>query len=232
MTILAFGILKGGGKRIWIIIGFVLLVIFTNPLLCNLALRNWEAKPIMKDQLPLVETAIVLGGMVELDKEPKDQLHLNGNIDRIEETITLLKDGLIQQMVISGGSGSLLHDTPESVELMEFVLKRGVKPRQVIIEPQSRNTYENAVESAKILDSLNLKEQPLLLVTSAFHMPRALLCFKKQGINVIAYPVDYKSSNFTWSLEQLLPSADALATWQLLIREWVGILAYKVTGYT
>ncbi|MEQ9303097.1 MAG: YdcF family protein [Marinoscillum sp.] len=232
MTLFAWGIFKSASRKVWITAGFVLLIVLTNPLLCNIVLKKYETPSITKDQLPLIETAVVLGGMVELGKDPPDQTHLNGNIERIEETISLYHEGFVQRIIFSGGSGSISSDEREGLILHDFILMRGVRERALIIEPESRNTYENAVETARILDSLNLLDQPVLLVTSAFHMPRAVLCFKKQGINVTAYPVDFKSSKYYWKPEQLIPSPTVLEIWKMLFREWVGMAVYKGTGYT
>jgi uncharacterized SAM-binding protein YcdF (DUF218 family) len=87
------------------------------------------------------------------------------------------------------------------------------------------------VETKKILDSLKVNE-PVLLVTSAGHMRRSMACFKKVGVAFITYPVNYQSHldrKYSWDAI-LIPSAGTISKWDALIHEWVGYLAYKLTG--
>lgn len=218
-------------KKIAFISGSVLCLLLTNPLLCNLALRKLETPPKPKDELPLVNTAVVLSGMAN-SREYTEQLQFNESVERVEEAINLYHEGVIRKIILSGGSGELLdQEFSESKRLKEFVITRGIKPKDLIIEPNSKNTYQNAVETRKILDSLHLEEQPLLLITSAFHMKRSIRCFKKQGILHIPFPVDFRGEDFNWSLHWLVPSASALPSWQLIIKELIGTLVYQMTGY-
>ena len=209
----------------------ILLFILTSPLLSHLALKSIEWPPKPKDEIPLLETAVVLGGMVTF-QDFTDQLQLNGNVERIEEAIDLYHERIVSSIILSGGSGSVLKpDQKEANALEEFVIKRGVRRKQLILEPNSRNTFENAANTSKLLDSLGISDQPVLLITSAFHMNRAVRCFQKQGVNIIPYPVDFKRSSLDWSPDWIIPSASAITTWELVIRESIGSMVYKLTGY-
>ncbi|MAE86419.1 MAG: hypothetical protein CMB80_27035 [Flammeovirgaceae bacterium] len=233
VTLLLFGLITSVPvrRKIGLYGGFSLLFIATNPLITNLAMSKLEWTPKTKDEIPLVHTGIVLGGMVEF-KDQTELINFNGSVERIEEAINLYQEGLIGQIILSGGSGSLLDpDHLESLVLKDFILARGVKKRDLILDHKSRNTYQNAVESKKILDSLEISDQPILLITSAFHMKRAVRCFNKQGIENIPFPVDYKSDELDWSLGWIVPSANALVSWQLMIKEFAGTLMYRITGY-
>ena len=100
-------------------------------------------------------------------------------------------------------------------------------------ENQSRNTYENAVYSKKIIDQLgvgnpSIKTGLWLLVTSATHMPRSVKIFEKQGIQIIPIPVDYQTSHtLDWREFSITGGA---VLWNNLLHEYIGIVAYKLTG--
>ena len=122
-------------------------------------------------------------------------------------------------------------DVKEADLLRDQMIRIGVPADRVISENQSRNTYENARNTAEILRKSDFKP-PYLLVTSAFHMRRSLLCFQKQGIDVVPYAVDQHSGQIMFTPDKLfLPSPEVILDWDLLFHEWFGITVYKVMGY-
>jgi len=100
--------------------------------------------------------------------------------------------------------------------------------KQILIDDASRNTYENAVMTAKLLENRKMKK--LLLVTSAFHMFRARGCFKKVGLDVDIYPVDYMAGNMENDFRSFLPASVSLAKANLVIHELIGIFIYSITA--
>jgi uncharacterized SAM-binding protein YcdF (DUF218 family) len=100
-------------------------------------------------------------------------------------------------------------------------------------ENQSRNTYENAVYSKKIIDELSQKgliesKKPWLLITSASHMYRSVKIFEKQEIPIIPIPVDYQTAlSLQWREFDLTEGA---FLWNRLLHEYIGLLAYQLTG--
>ncbi|RYE22161.1 MAG: YdcF family protein, partial [Sphingobacteriaceae bacterium] len=97
----------------------------------------------------------------------------------------------------------------------------------LLFEKQSRNTIGNIRFSKAILDAEHLPP-PYLLVTSAFHMRRALLICKKAGLQVTPFPCDLSPAANQVSFDQLFPSADALSGWNGYLKEFVG---YIVTSF-
>jgi uncharacterized SAM-binding protein YcdF (DUF218 family) len=94
------------------------------------------------------------------------------------------------------------------------------------LESRSTNTYENALFTRE-LPGLDARK-PWLLLTSAWHMPRAMATFQKAGWNVTPYPVDFRTGGGTpWSQYDLRLGADK---WELLLHEWLGIAAYRLSG--
>src|SRR5205085_7732741 len=103
--------------------------------------------------------------------------------------------------------------------------------KDIITENQSKNTYENALFSSRILKQ-DFKGEKILLITSAFHMKRTMECFKKQGIMGDPYSVDEHSGMIQWMPNKsIIPDAEVLEGWDILMHEWVGYLSYKIMGY-
>ena len=108
----------------------------------------------------------------------------------------------------------------------------GVPDSVIMLENETRNTYESAVAVKPMLDSLHVNGRDCLFITSAFHMRRSLACYKKAGLDIEPFTTDFYSNPRSFYPDNLLiPKLEALMTWQKLVKEWVGMLAYKVAGY-
>ena len=131
------------------------------------------------------------------------------------------------RLLFTGGEGDLLASgEPEAVQARAFFESLGVPAQRMQFEFRSRTTYENAVLTAA-LPGVD-KTRPWLLVTSAWHMPRALATFRAAGWNVTPYPVDYRTGTRTpWTEYSLV---DSLRRWQIALHEWAGLLAYRIAG--
>ncbi|MFY8034391.1 MAG: YdcF family protein, partial [Flexibacteraceae bacterium] len=108
-----------------------------------------------------------------------------------------------------------------------------VDSTDIILESNSRNTHENAINSKRVLDSLGIGTDKVLLSTSAFHMRRARGCFKKVGMNPMCYPTDIKTHQempFQF-LNFIMPDVSSVERWRMLFHEILGYLMYKVQGY-
>lgn len=186
----------------------------------------------MRDGDPY-DVVVVLGGM--LSEEATLQHHrpsYNDNVERILATRDLLVAGKVRLALISGGDGSLSARAraPEAALLRDQLVDWGIDAARIIIEPDSRNTHENATNTARILRAQGLSR--VLLVTSAFHMPRAVGCFRAQGIDVDTYPVDHRTlAGWALSAEDFLPRAGNLARTEAALREDAGRLIYRLRGY-
>lgn len=225
-------LLKNQLKRMFRVIAFALLILFSNSALFNFVAGNWETQPIKPGALSGEHrTVVVLGGMAS------ENMH-NGlprfaqSSDRLWQGLYLLKQGYADTMVISGGLGRLFDkQKPEGELLKEYITAVGLNNESVIFEASSRNTYENARNTAALFKKKQLSGK-IILVTSAFHMPRAKGCFEKQGFDPVPYPADPVSSTrpMQWK-DYLVPSGGVFAKWNVLIREWAGIVMYKLNGY-
>ena len=179
-----------------------------------------------------MEVGIVLTGALSHNPDLEDQMHVGEAGDRFTEAMVLYKQGFIRKILITGGSGSILdQEFKESEVLKSFLITNGFPEEDIIIEYNSRNTHENAANTAAVLKQYSLEDRKHLLITSAFHMRRSLACFAKEKIHVVPYPVDFRSSYVAWDIAWILPSPHALANWSMLIKEWIGMVAYKIAGY-
>ncbi|MBK9319984.1 MAG: YdcF family protein [Bacteroidetes bacterium] len=120
----------------------------------------------------------------------------------------------------------------EGIQLIaEVLLKSGVPAADMILENESRNTYENAIHSAEMLSD-GKNGTRFLLITSAFHMRRSLMCFEKAGLKVVDFPVDTRSAPHINTLDKIIqPDAECLSQWDMLLHEWIGLVMYKIMGY-
>ena len=160
---------------------------------------------------------------------------LAAEADRIGQALYLYRQGLVRKILISGGSGTLfLH--PEIVGregqlAADFLRLAGVPAQDILWEPKSRNTYENALFSARVLRN-QLRTDRCILITSANHMRRAEACFQKQGIRVVTYPANFQSRGRSWLPGQFIfPHEESFLDAYGIIREIVGMITYKLAGY-
>ena len=192
---------------------------------------RWE-KPFAKTEVPFHKaTAIVLSGMASYNNQ-NQQHNFGQSTDRLTETIKLYFDGKINKIILTGGNASIFyHDRPESEYLREFLIQLKIPDSVIVAETQSRNTHENALYTKRITDSQN-KTGNYLLVTSAYHMRRALACFKKQKISITPYAVDVYHPYIKIDYQNIIvPSIAALQQWNILFHEWTGLLYYSIKGY-
>ena len=215
---------------------FALLVVITNPFLGNRVFHAFEAEAVsMNDMRDTFDVGIVLGGYTKGGTyAKKDQLQLSTAANRLTDAILLYKKGIVKKLLISGGDGKLLGESyPESVLAQNYLLELGVKPEDLWVEDNSRNTHENALFSKQLLEKQGFTNEKVLILTSAFHIPRALGCFKKVGIQAQPFPTQFIAERLTLQPETwLIPDPDVIKNWEYLLKEWIGSVVYKIQGYT
>lgn len=219
-------------RRRWLVAALALTIIGTNSGLANEALLAWELPPVRLRTLAPHDAGVLLTGITKGSKSPHDRVYLSEGADRLTHTLWLYRAGRIRQIIISGGSGALgRKDLTEAQELHRLLQLAGVPSRAILLEQRSRNTRENALYTQALL-----RQHPdiksLVLITSAFHQRRALGCFRRVGLSPTAFPADFRTFDRSATPDYwLLPSAEALSTWSLLIHETTGYLTYKLLRY-
>ncbi|MDF2430512.1 MAG: hypothetical protein JWP44_143 [Mucilaginibacter sp.] len=208
-------------KRRFLIISTVLLLLFTNPFILDRYAGLWDVKPIpLKSDKPY-SCAIVLGGFA--GEDAKGNGAFNGAADRFIQGLKLLATGKVSHILISGGNGNLIPDHFEESDWVKTqLLQLKVPDSCILIENRSRNTIENAAFSKAILIKKSL-QPPYVLVTSAFHMRRSLMIFKKEKIEVMPYPCNYITGKGDFSPGEFIPDGGVLGTWNIYTKELVGM---------
>jgi uncharacterized SAM-binding protein YcdF (DUF218 family) len=175
---------------------------------------------------------VVLGGAISPDVSvARGAVALNEAAERITAAVELARRYPNARIIFSGGSNALMFD--EGVEAA-FAVKEfealGVAHERLTAEEQSRNTIENAVFS-RLLANPKPGEH-WLLVTSAYHMPRAIAAFRAAGFAIEAYPVDWRTRGPIDAVRPFPSLGDGLQRTDTAVHEWVGLVAYRLTGQT
>jgi uncharacterized SAM-binding protein YcdF (DUF218 family) len=166
----------------------------------------------------------VLGGMAEYNNDLKT-LSIRRGGDRIWQTISLYKAHKIDKILISGDNGDLTNKgLHEARQMKELLVSWGIPPKDILTETVSRNTYENAVETKKVLNRSFPDADSYLLITSGRHMRRALACYEGQGLKCTPYSTDlYTGPKRSYTFDELfVPDVSTLADWHGLLKEWFG----------
>ena len=217
-------------QKLTILIPLIILWVISTPLMLNGLLSLWEYPMGSRAQLEgNYDAAVVLGGLSAPELSDKTYVEFSNRVERIQVPLELYKEGRVGKILITSGSGSLFsQEDRESDSLGDFSLRWGVRPEDLLLERESRNTYENALYSGKILDFKKIHN--FLLVTSAFHMKRSAAIFKKQGFTFTPYAVDTMKDPSPFPFN-ILPNPNSLGDFQTLVKEIMGYISYSITGY-
>ncbi len=229
LVLRAIGLRALGAAALWAAAGFTAIVSLT-------PLAGWLAygieNRVARGELALEDAAgvIVLGGATGRPElvEAHGTYQINDAAERVTTIVALRRRRPDLPVLVSGGSGRLVpHETIREAEITRmFLADMGVDPGTVEFETRSRNTYENAVYTAELLAD---RPGRYLLVTSAFHMPRALGCFRRAGIDVVPYPVDHRFGPTSWTG---LSPVNRFGELDMAMSEIAGLVFYRLLGRT
>jgi uncharacterized SAM-binding protein YcdF (DUF218 family) len=211
----------------------IFIYVISNSFLADEIIRGWE---YCDDDIYLKDTkydiAIVLGGMGRIDqRQQRFDFGISG--DRLFQTLELYHKKRVNKLLITGGSGSILKPNDrEAIYVKKYLNAIAIPDSNIIIENNSKNTYENAIFTKQILDSLKFNGS-ILLVTSSFHMRRALAIFNKAGYkNLTPYVTNKFTGDRKFEFDHcFIPNAEAIFGLNLVIREMFGYTIYKIIGY-
>ena len=222
--------------------GFGLLLIFGfSPL------AKWISKPL-EDRFagaapPAIEAVthiILLGGFEQAAlAEWRGRIATNASGERLLAVALLARRYRKAKVVFSGGHGKLLGDRINAVKsITDYLIGVGVAPARILAEGRSRNTWQNAVFVKQLLDQRKTScPCGYLLVTSAWHMPRAMGTFRKAGFaaadrRLFAHPVDFRTLGGRDIWLSFGAVYDGLRQMDLAVKEWLGLVAYRLAGRT
>lgn len=233
LFILSLVVRKPVTRRRLLGIAVGLLLVLSNDFLANEAMLAWELPARSFSETGKHRLGIVLTGTTMSNMVPDDRVYFHKGADRVTHTVHLYKLGLLERILISGGSGRLSGETePEANKFLKAMVMMGVDSADIIIENETRNTYESAMAVKPMLDSLGYRDEDCLLITSAFHMRRSLACYRKAGVSLDYFTTDFYTHSRDYTLDSfLIPKPEAIMIWHKLVREWIGLVAYKVAGY-
>ncbi len=216
------------------LIALGILFVTGNSVLINEMALLWEPLPYQvngKMDMPKARVCVTLGGYSGFDHE-RNRMGFSNASERFFTPLKGMINQTVDTVILTGGSASVISKKYyESIYAKNLMKEFGIKENRIFIDAKSRNTYENAIETKRILDSLQVTDS-VILITSAFHMNRAEACFQKAGVKFIPYPVHYiGNATRDYDIEAfLVPSAGAINDFQTMFREWIGIISYKMTG--
>ncbi len=179
-----------------------------------------------------VDGIVVLGGALDTRiTATRGVPELNDAADRMTAAVALSRQYPDARVLFSGGSAEILfEDISEAVAGRLLLDSLGLPADRLLLEDQSRNTWENAVYSRALAQPQ--EGEVWLLVTSAYHMPRAIGCFRVAGFDVVPFPVDYQTPSGPAVWRPSTASIRNVEKVHFAIREYIGLLAYWMTGRT
>jgi len=173
---------------------------------------------------------IVLGGAIAPDiSGARNDIALNESAERVTAVAELARRYPKARILFSGGTGALIYDEgSESEFVMRLFESFGIAPGRVMLEDRSRHTAETATFAKKM--AAPQRGERWLLVTSAYHLPRAIGAFRKAGFPVEPYPVDWRTRGSEDLLRPFPTVGDGLRRTDTAVREWVGLAVYWLSG--
>jgi uncharacterized SAM-binding protein YcdF (DUF218 family) len=210
-------------------IGFLLVAVAPiGPAMMLVLEQRFPRPPKLPER---IDGILILGGAVD----PRLSLSygetvFNGSVARVLAGVALARHHPEAKLALIGAEGELFPvGFAESRATSGFVLDEGIPAQRIIIEEQSRSTHENAVFAKELIRPG--PGQNWILVTSAFHMPRAVAAFRAVDWPVIPYPVDFRVDPGT-GLRANFNLLDGLGTSTIAGKEWAGLVGYRLRGWT
>jgi len=226
ISLVIFGLIIGSKKIS--LAGIAILLFFSMPIVSDKLIAYLESdyelnKPSKIDSANAI---VVLSGMIQTIKT-KDGLDYEwgGAVDRFFTGIDLFNLDKAPTLIFTGGKLPWSIGVPEGEFLKEEAIKLGIPKKDILLTENVENTDQEAKAIKKLLSLDNPK---VILVTSAFHMPRAQLVFEAAGISVIPFPVDFLIGTGKITLMSFIPSASSFAGTSFFVREMIGRTYYNL----
>lgn len=223
-----------------IALAFTMIFVFSNSWVSQRLIKSLEWQNLPAKELPQAAAIVVLGGGIKPANSPRPWVDVSEAGDRILHGVRLYQQSKAPFLILSGGRIDWKNGgPPESGDMAEIAKTMGVPATAILQDTDSLNTYENAVNVKQILKSKGI-EGDVLLVTSALHMPRSILIFKKQKIEVIPAPTDFlvtekdlEEIQGSWEaiLLNMIPDAENLQNSTKTLKEYIGIVVYRLRGW-
>ncbi len=226
IVLIIFGLITRS-KKICLIGVFILTVcslpVVSDKLVAYLESDYQLSKP---SNITSTDAIVVLSGMIKTINS-KDGLdyEFGEASDRIFAGINLFKEKKAPKLILTSGKLPWSVGIPEGEYLKDIAIKNGISKNNILLT----ENVENTDQEAKAIKKLLSEDRPkVLLVTSAFHMPRAQIVFEAAGINVVPFPVDFQKGLSKITFMSFIPSANALSGTSFFVREMIGRFYYDL----
>ena len=203
------------------------LILSSTPILSDKLVNYLEIdyEPINIEDVEKADAIIVLSGMINtLQTKNIYNYEFNGAVDRFIKGIDLFKNGKANYLVFTRGKIPWSVGISEGEYLKKLAINFGVPEKKIILTESVENTEQEANSIKNIFPNKNSK---LILVTSAYHMKRALKIFNSAELKVLAYPVDFRKKTKKFTIMDIIPSANAFSKTSYSIREIIGRIYYN-----
>ena len=209
------------------LVGIVVLILSSLPIISNkfIAYLEKDYQPIEIADVENVDAIVVLSGMIRvIGDEENLKYEFTDSVDRFFAGLDLFNNNKSPILILTRGKMPWSLGIAEGEYLKELAIKYGISEENIILTDEVQNTDQEAKAIKKILTE-NAK---IILVTSAFHMPRAEKVFKAANINLIPFPVDFQNSKSKTTMMDFIPSAGSLFDTSHFVREMIGRLYYNL----
>jgi uncharacterized SAM-binding protein YcdF (DUF218 family) len=215
-------------------VGFAILLASSMPITAHCLMRGLEGRYEPMNVYDTASAVVLLGGFTRGKIPPRLYPETNMDANRAFGAMRVWKQGVASKMVLTGGLLEWTTDelVPEASSMFDLMGEHfSVDSADVILESMAQNTKDNAVYTREALMAAGLGLD-IILVTSAYHMPRSVAVFEKAGFTVAPAPTGYfADKNFSRNPLRWLPSAAALFESTVALREYLGMAVYKIMGW-
>lgn len=215
----------------YIAVAAALLYVGSMPIVSDALFRQIESNEVKltPQDTPQVDAIVVLGGMLSWVSSKQGLVPEWGDPDRFFAGIDLMAAGRAPTLIFTGGKFPWdLGLEAEGHVLKRYAQRMNIPAEKIWVTADVQNTEQEAREVGKLLRAPDGERKKIILVTSAFHMKRAEMLFSKVGLEIFAYPVDFKSAQTALTPMSFLPNVSALGTTDAAIREALGIVFYRI----
>jgi len=209
------------------LIGIIILILSSLPIISNkfIAYLEKDYQPIEIADVENVDAIVVLSGMIRvIGDEENLKYEFTDSVDRFFAGLDLFNNNKSPILILTRGKMPWSIGIAEGEYLKELAIKYGVSEENIILTDEVQNTDQEA----KAIKEILTEDAKIILVTSAFHMPRAEKVFKAANINLIPYPVDFQSSKLKTTIMDFIPSAKSFFDTSHFVREIIGRLYYNL----
>jgi len=210
------------------LLGLLILIFCSVPIISNKLIFYLEKDYSLQSvkDVTKADAIVVLSGMIStINSKEKLSYEFNDSIDRILSGIDLFKEDKASFLILTNGKMPWSVGIPEGEYLKDFSIKYGIPEDRILLTDNVQNTDQEAISVKKLLKT---NEANIILVTSAFHMPRAKKVFEAANIKVIPFAVDFKTQIKKITIIDFIPSANSLKDTSHFFREMIGRLYYNL----